>query len=145
MPVTQKSPVENTSRSAWMLTLAYSLLLLAAAWLIGVSVFIFMRPQVALVYLGKFASTNLINWTELSLRMISGFAFLQYAETSQFPQLFFIFGWMLVITAGCLFLIPRRWHAAYAIYWSEKLTPLLVRVAAPFSLLAGVFLIVAIH
>ena len=128
-----------------MRMVAYLLLLLSAAWLIGVSVFILIRPRVALFYLGKMASTNLINCTELLLRMASGFAFLQYATSSRNPRLFVIVGWFLVVTAGMLLLTPRRWHAGYAVYWSRTLTPSLARLAAPFSFLAGVLLLLAIH
>jgi hypothetical protein len=128
-----------------MSAVAYVLLVLSGTWLIGVAVFIVVRPRVALTYLGKMASTNLINYTEISFRMISGLAFLQYADLSRYPQLFYICGWFLVITSGILFLIPRKWHAGYAVYWSEKLTPVLLRIAAPFSFVAGVFLIFAVH
>jgi hypothetical protein len=128
-----------------MLTIAYLLLLLSATWLLGVSLFILLRPQLALTYLGKFASTNLINYSELSLRMMAGIAFLQYADASRSPRLFVIVGWFLVVTAGILFCTPRRWHAAYAVYWSRVLTPSLARMAAPFSFLAGVLLLLALH
>ncbi len=128
-----------------MLTIAYLLLALSAAWLIGVSLFILIRPKDALRYLGKFASTNLINYSELSLRVISGFAFLIYADASRYPRVFVIVGWFLVVTAGILFFTPRRWHAAYAVFWSRTITPTFARGAAVFSFLVGVLLLVAIH
>ena len=126
-----------------MTTIAYWLLILSGLWLIAVGVFICARPLIALQYLGKMASTNLINYTEISLRMISGFAFVIYEELSRFPEVLRISGWFLIISSAILFLIPRRWHAAYAVYWSKKLTPLYLRIASPFSLAAGTFLIFA--
>ena len=125
--------------------IAYLLLLVSAAWLVSVSIFILVRPHLALSCLGKFASTNLINYTELSLRMISGFAFIQYADSTRHARIFFIFGCFLVVSAGILSLTPRRWHAAYASYWSRTLTPPMARVAASFSFVAGVLLLIAIH
>jgi hypothetical protein len=128
-----------------MTIIAYLLLVLSALWLIGVSIFILFCPATALCYLAKFASTNLINVSELVLRMIAGFAFLQYAVSSRFPSAFVIIGWFPVATSGLLLLTPRRWHAAYAVYWSRTLTPTMARAGALFSFLAGILLLGAIH
>ena len=145
MEAEKAEAVNNKWRLALVTMAAYLLLVLSAAWLIGVSIFIFVRPRLALTYLGKMASTNLINYTELTLRMIAGFAFVLYADLSRVPGWFVVLGWFLVASAGILMLLPRRWHAAYAVYWSRILTPLGVRCAAPISFLAGVLLIVAIQ
>ncbi len=128
-----------------MSVISYVLLLLSALWLISVSIFSFVRPRLALICLGKMASTNRINYTELTLRLISGLAFVNYAGRSRAPELFLVIGWFFVATAVILMLTPRRWHAAYAVFWSRKLTPAVVRFAAPLSFLCGVLLIVAIH
>ncbi|GJL93797.1 MAG: hypothetical protein DHS20C05_02020 [Hyphococcus sp.] len=113
-------------------------------WLFAVSLLMIFRPQLALYYLSKMASTNLINYTELSLRMIVGFVFWFSAASSKFPEVFEVAGVFLMITAVILMLIPRRWHAAYAVWWSKKLTPAMLKMSAPFSIAAGVFVIYAV-
>ena len=126
-----------------MTLVSQAIVILAAIWLIGVSIFMFAMPQIALKYLAKFASTNMINYGEITLRMIAGVAFVQFAPHSKFPLSFQSFGWILIVTSAILYLVPRKWHSAYAVYWSDNLTPLMVRLVSPLSLVAGVFLIYA--
>jgi hypothetical protein len=128
-----------------MTVVSYWLIVLCGGWLIGIGVFIFVRPNSALSCLAKMASTNVINYTEISLRMLAGFAFLQYAEASRFPQGLYVCGWFLVVTSGILFLVPRKWHAAYAVYWSQKLSPPIIRICSPVSIGCGALLMFAIH
>jgi len=128
-----------------MIIIAYLILLATVVWLFGISVFIFARPEQALVLLGKFASTTRINLTELSLRMIAGAAFVVYAGSSRFPLILEIIGWFLVASAVILLLTPRHLHSKFAVFWSEKLTPLQARSVAPISVVAAGLLLYAIH
>ena len=118
--------------------------ILGGVWLIAVSCFMLARPQTALRCLGKMASTNLINYAEISSRMIWGIALVLAAELLKFPEVFRILGLFLAATSAVLFLVPRKWHAGYASYWSNRLSTSLVRIFAPFSLAFGIFLIYAI-
>jgi uncharacterized membrane protein SirB2 len=122
-------------------TIAQWLVFASGAWLIAISIFMVFNPQVALGYLGKMASTNLINYSELTLRLIAGMALWRYSEFSKAPEVLNIIGLFLAVTAVILFLVPRKWHAAYSVWWSKKLTPVMVRLSAPLSLVAGIFLI----
>lgn len=124
--------------------LASGVIIASGVWLILVSALMLARPAIALQYLAKMASTNLINYSELSLRLIWGIAMIAYSDSSRFPEFFRIAGWVLAGTAIVLMLVPRQWHAAYAVYWSKKLTAPLVRLFAPISLLFGIFLIWAV-
>ena len=133
------------SAKSSMTVISYWLLVLCGVWLMGVGIFIFVRPTFALECLGKMASTNLINYTEISLRMLAGFAFLQYSGAAKYPQAFYVCGWFLVVTSGILFLIPRKWHAAFAVYWSQNLSPTILMVCAPISIAFGALLIFAIN
>ena len=126
-----------------MTTLAHCLVVLSSVWLIGVSLFMMTKPQTALVYLGKMASTNLINYTEITIRIIVGIAFVVFASHSRFPMMLEVFGWILVVTSLVLYFIPRKWHSAYAVFWSKKLTPLMTRLAGLIGLAAGIFLLYA--
>jgi len=127
-----------------MLIVAWWVIILAGIWLIVLSGFMLAYPRKALRGLGKFASTNLINYSEISLRMIWGVALVYYAEFSKYSEALQIMGWFLIGTSAILFLIPRKWHAGYACYWSNRLSPLVVRIVAPFSLAFGIFLIYAV-
>lgn len=119
-------------------------LTLFALWLIGLSLWAMLKPKSALYGLSKMGSTNLINYTELGLRFFVGLGFIGGAGLFKLPQASMIFGWFLVITSIILMLIPRGWHSAYSVYWSEKLTPLSVRLFMPFGISFGVFLLLLI-
>jgi hypothetical protein len=108
-------------------------------WLICVSIFIFARPELALKGLRRFASTNLINYTELTLRLIAGLGLMGLAQYTDYTRLLQIGGGFLALTA--LILIPRKWHHVYALYWADKMKPWMVRFCAPFSLVLGGILI----
>lgn len=127
-----------------MTTVAQGLVILFGLWLIAVSGLMLARPHVALRYLARAASTDLINYGEITLRMIAGLALVACADLSRFPQAFRVAGWVIAATSAVLLFVPRRWHALYAVWWSEKLTPGWVRVAAPFSLGVGILVIYAV-
>lgn len=126
------------------IVLARWVVVASGVWLIFVSGVMLARPGTALRYLGQMASTNVINYSEISLRLIWGLALIWYADLSKFPEFIRFVGLLLVGTSVALFLVPRKWHATYAAYWSKKLTMPLVRIFAPASLLFGIFLIWAV-
>ncbi len=95
----------------------------------------------ALNALRRFASTNLINYTELGLRLIAGLGLVGLAQYTDYAQILRISGGFLAATAIILMLIPRKWHHAYAVYWADKLKPWMVRFCAPFSFVLGCTLI----
>jgi len=111
-------------------------------WMIGVSGVIFMRPDFALTSLRKFASTTLINYTELGFRLLVGLGFIGLAPHTNYIQVTKYAGIFFVISALILILIPRAWHHKYAVWWADKLTHGQVRFCAPFSFVTGVLVIV---
>ena len=125
-------------------TLAQGLVVLCGLWLIAVGLLMGARPRTALRYLGKMASTNTINYTEITLRLIGGLALWQAAPISRFPEVFKLFGLFVVVSSLVLYFIPRRWHATYAVWWAERLPPPVVRGMAVFSLAFGGLLIYAV-
>jgi hypothetical protein len=127
-----------------MATVTQILVIISGVWLIAVSILMFVSPQSAIRYVGKAASTNLINYSELTLRGIWGIALMSFAEFSKFPQILGVFGVFILVTTAILFLVPRKWHARYAMWCSNNLTAPLVRFLSPLSLAFGVFLIYAV-
>jgi len=124
-------------------TIEQLLIILSGIWLIFISGFMFAKPKTVSHYFKKAASTNFINYVEISLRCIWGIALVLYAELSKFPELFRIFGLILIVTSLILFFIPRKWHARYAV-WSVTLIEPYMRVAAPFSFTLGIYIIYAV-
>jgi len=114
---------------------------LSGLWLIVVSVVILFYPQKALSALRKFASTNLINYSELILRLIVGLGMMGLAPSTVFEGGFKIAGGFLATTAIILMLIPRRWHHNYALWWADRLKRWQIRLCAPFSLILGQILV----
>ncbi len=123
---------------------AQLIIILSGIWLIYAGLLMFFKPLSAKNIIAKAGSTNLINYTELGLRGVWALAILQYASISVFPFFFKLFGIMLGITSIILLLIPRVWHARFAIWSSSKLTVPLLRLSAPFAIGFGLFLIYAV-
>lgn len=120
-----------------LLALSQVIVFAFVLWLFAVSAFCLFYPDKALVALSKFASTNFINYAELTIRLIVGTAFIGVSATSKYPDAFKLIGMFLVATALILMIIPRRWHAGYSVYWSRKIPVLAVRMLAPVSLVLG--------
>ncbi len=114
--------------------------LLASGWLALVGWLMWNRPNDCLHWLGLMASTWRINVTELGLRGLAGAALVVRSPSSKLPEQFEIVGWFVLVSSVVLILIPRRWHAAYAVYWSRKLSAKFVRLAAPLTAAFGISL-----
>ncbi len=118
-------------------------LVAAGLWLAGIGVYMFARPEPALGLLALTASTWRINVTELGLRMLAGLALVVRSEVSKAPSLFEVVGWFVILSSAILLAVPRRLHAAFAIWWSRTLRPAAVRVIGLFSIVAAAGLIYA--
>lgn len=127
-----------------METAARLVIVLAALWLTGVAALMLFRPQLALTGLSRMASTALINYGELSLRGLWGVSLIVVAGSSRLPGFLAALGWFLAASSVVLMLIPRRWHAAYAVYWARRMTPGRVRWLSPFSVLFAALMLWAI-
>jgi hypothetical protein len=110
-------------------------------FLIAVSLFALARPRRAIALIGKFASTSFINYSELTLRLLVGAAFLGASETVRNPRAFLLIGAVLIVSALALMLVPRRWHAGFAIFWSKRMPVAAIYLAAPASLMGGAALL----
>ena len=102
----------------------------------GLGVWSMIYPRRELTGLSKMASTNLINYTELIIRLIVGLAFIAGKDSFARPDISMVIGVFFVVSAIMLMIIPRRWHAAYAVYWAQKITPIAVLLLMPLSILA---------
>ncbi len=109
-------------------------------FIIFVGVLMLFVPERARAILRKAASTNFINYAEITIRMIPATAMILFADYSKFPELFKIFGWIMIITSVVLFIVPRQMHHNYSLKAAEILTPGYVRLISPlaFALGAGI-------
>jgi hypothetical protein len=129
-----------------MLTDAPAILvsLLAGLWLILVGIIMLFRPVWALRALAKFGSTPFLHFSELGLRMVVGFALVVAAPSSSLPDVLVPVGWFVAVSSVVLMMLPRAWHAAYATWWSERISVTAVRCLSPLALLAGGALILVL-
>lgn len=83
-------------------------------FLIGLAALIFAKPSQAEAFLRGFASSALTHYTEQGLRLVVGAAILNFAVLMRYPELFRLFGWLIIVSTIGLLLIPWRWHHKFA-------------------------------
>lgn len=127
-----------------MLVTAKYIVILFGVFLIGVGLLMLLRPATARAYLRKAGSTNLINYAEITVRMIPAAALVIYSELSRYPAVFNLLGWFMIATSLVLYWVPRKLHHKYALWCSDFLTPVSVRLTSPFSIIFGCAIIYAV-
>jgi len=83
-------------------------------FLIGLAALIHATPSRAEEFLRAFASSAQAHYTEQGIRLIVGAAIVTFASSMQFPELFKLFGWIIIVSTAGLLLIPWRWHNKFA-------------------------------
>ena len=96
-----------------------------------------INPIKARNTLRKAGSTNLINYAEITLRLIPAIALIVCSEVSKFPMAFKIFGWIMLITSLILYVVPRKIHHKFSMKSAEILKPIYFRLISPFAFLLG--------
>ncbi|WP_370088581.1 hypothetical protein [Ekhidna sp.] len=129
---------------SWDHELARYVVIAFGLFIIYVGFLMLFTPSKALAVLRKAASTNLINYAEITIRLIPAISLVVYSDLSRYPQVFFYLGYFMIATSVILYLIPRRLHHQYALWSASLLSPTKVRLISPFSFLLGGFLIYAV-
>lgn len=104
----------------------------------------FLNPEKVRAIIGKAGSTILINYGELIIRLVLGLCFVITSKTNTYEQYFTIFGYFLIISAVILMLTPMKTHHKFSTKAAETLKPIFLRICAPFSIVFGLLLLVAI-
>lgn len=104
-----------------MTLIAKYLVILFGVFLIGVGLLMLLSPAKAREYLRKVGSTNLINYSEITIRMISAAGLIIYSELSKYPEVFKLLGWFMIVTSLVLYFVPRRVHHEYALWCANIL------------------------
>lgn len=123
-----------------MKTLAAVIVVVSAAWLIGLAMVAFARPEVVKDFFGKFASSAFAHFLEMFLRLMIGAAFVIYAPQMKFPAAVKAFGWLLIVTTAVLLFVPWKLHRRFA----DKSLPMINKWITLFgvvSLFGGVFIL----
>lgn len=100
---------------------ALLVVLVFALWIAGAGLFALVRPAQARAAIGRFASSQRVNLIEQAGRGLAGAALVVRAPEALTPALFHWFGWVIVVSAVLLAVLPLRWHAGYAQWWSRNL------------------------
>ncbi|WP_044399159.1 hypothetical protein [Lacinutrix sp. Hel_I_90] len=106
-------------------------------FIILVGFLMLFSPNKARTILRKAGSTNLINYTEITLRLIPAVALIIYSEASRIPEAFKLFGWIMLTTSLILYVIPRKTHHRFSMKSADLLKPCYFRLIAPFAFLFG--------
>lgn len=113
----------------------------AGLWLVLVAGWMFFRPAACRAILAKMGSTPLIHYGEHAVRALAGLCLVGAAAASNAPLILTVAGSFIVVSSIVIALAPRRWHAAYAIWWAERLPLWIYPALAPVSLIGGAALI----
>lgn len=79
-------------------------------FLIGLAALIITMPSHAERFLRGFASSALTHYAEQGARLVVGAAVVTFASSMRYPEVFKLFGWLIVVSTAALLLIPWRWH-----------------------------------
>jgi uncharacterized membrane protein YfcA len=100
-----------------------------------------IRPKIAREILRKAGSTNLINYAEITLRIVPAIALILSADYSKYPEIFKIFGWFMLITSFVLYFVPRKLHHNFSNKCADILKPIYFQLISPFSIIIGIIII----
>jgi Mn2+/Fe2+ NRAMP family transporter len=127
-----------------MIILAKCTVILFGVFLIAAGFLMLFAPGKANQLLRKAGSSNLINYTEITIRMIPAAALILASDISKFPDIFRLLGWFMIFTSLVLYFVPRRLHHQYAVICADILKPIYFRLVSPLSMLFGAALIYSV-
>ena len=96
---------------------------------------------VGVVFVLFYLMTRWAHYIEQVLRLIAGGAIVIFAPSMWYPDLFNFFGWLIVVTAVGLLLIPWRWHHEFG-KWA---IPLVIRHMNLYALGASALAILVFY
>lgn len=123
--------------------IALAIVVTAALYLLALGGSALTRPEVARRFLGGFATTRRLHFTELALRVCVGSSLIVSAPRLAFGAVLLLFGWVLVMTSACLAFVPWRLHQRFAEWSVPRATQNLALIGVA-SLFGGVGLLAAI-
>ena len=120
------------------------IIILFGIFLIGVGLLMLLKPTKARAYLRMAGSTKLINYTEITIRMIPAAGLVVYSEFSKFPEILKYLAWFMILTSLVLYFVPRKIHHRYALMCADIFIAKRIRVTSPFSIFFGIGIIYSV-
>lgn len=120
-----------------MITTSKWILILFGIFILSAGFLMLLKPNQAREILKRAGSTNLINYGEITLRMIVAIALIIYSNSSKYPEIFNVVGWFMLITSLILYMVPRRSHHNFSLKCAEIIKPLYFQIISPFSIVIG--------
>lgn len=111
---------------------------------IGVGLMMLFSPQIARAILRKAGSTNFINYSEITIRMIPAAALILSADISKYPEVFKIVGWFMLCTSLVLYFVPRQIHHRFSLKAANILKPVYFQLISPFAFGIGAAIIYSV-
>jgi hypothetical protein len=99
-------------------------------FLTGLAALIAIKPQLAERFLRSFASSAQAHYAEQTLRLLAGGAMVAFAPSMWHSDLFKLLGWIIVVTAVALLLVPWRWHHELG----QRMLPWVIRYMKLYAL-----------
>jgi len=93
---------------------ALLVILLSGVFLTALGAASIVVPQRAVPFLESFAGSAFAHYLELCIRLVVGASFVVFARRMPLGTVFAVYGWMIVGTTICLFVVPWRWHRRFA-------------------------------
>ena len=120
------------------------ILIIFGLFFIFVGVIMLFKPKTARATLRKAGSTNFINYTEITVRMIPAIALIIFSESSSYPDLLRLIGWFMLLTSFVLYFVPRKLHHNFSNKCADILKPQYFLLIAPFALIIGIIIILSV-
>lgn len=117
------------------------IVILFGLFFIVVSGIMLFQPKTARATLRKAGSTNLINYAEITIRIIPAIGLIFVANISKFPLILKTFGWFMLLTSIVLYFVPRKLHHDFSNKAADILKPSYFQMIAPISFIIGILLI----
>lgn len=112
--------------------IAFVIVILCALYFLVLGAASFIVPVRAARFLLRFADSAQAHYLEMSIRLIVGGSLIAASPRMQYSSAFHLFGWVLVLTALVLMLLPWRWHQRFA----RKVVPPLTKRMWSFGMIS---------
>ena len=120
-----------------IIEIAKWIVIMFGVFILFVGFLMLFAPKKARATLRKAGSTNFINYSEITIRLIPAVALILYSDFSKFPEAYKIFGWIMLITSLILYLLPRKIHHKFCMKSADILKPIYFQFISPFAFLFG--------
>lgn len=125
-----------------MNSLYFVILMAFSLFLVWSGFMMFFKPEKVKKTIALAGSTLLINYAELTIRLVIGIAFV-FIKT-KYELIYSYVGYFLIISALILMFVPIKKHNKFSVYASGKLKPMYLSFFAPISIAMGILIIYGI-